>query len=171
MVSKKNPEPRYILLLAYSQWKRPASGLLPAIERYDGVNFRVLQKAKREGYLPENLDILILSAKYGLIEANTSIENYDLKMTKQQAKELQAEVSRNLDNYLADTNYHEIFVNLGEGRIGGMGGLIFTRLKSGVNLIFHGNYQRTVLSCDISESKQDGTDTPISYVIDCGSCP
>jgi hypothetical protein len=68
-MNAKKPERRYLLILGCSQRKRPDSGLLPAIERYDGVNFRILQKAKREEYLPENLDILILSAKYGLIEA------------------------------------------------------------------------------------------------------
>ncbi len=90
MVKRKPSQPRYFLILACSQRKHPDSGLMPAIERYDGVNFRVLQKATREGYLSENLDMLILSAKYGLIEANTPIESYDLKMTKQRAQELQA---------------------------------------------------------------------------------
>lgn len=114
MVINTTSEPRYLLLLACSQRKRPDPGLLPAIERYDGVNFRVLQKAKREGYLPENLDILILSAKYGLIEASSLIECYDLKMTKQRAIELQAQVSQALDNYLSKSSYDEIFANLGK---------------------------------------------------------
>ena len=105
---------RYLLILACSQRKRPDAGLLPALERYDGVNFRVIHKAEREGYLPENLDILILSAQYGVIEADTLIENYDLKMTKQRAKELQTEVSKSLDNFLTKTAYDEICVNLGK---------------------------------------------------------
>ena len=114
MVKEKNPDSRYLLIIACSQRKRSDNGLLPAIERYDGVNFRVLHKAKREGYLPENLDILILSAKYGLIEASTPIENYDLKMTRQRAMELQGQVSQNLDDYLSKKRYNEIFVNLGK---------------------------------------------------------
>lgn len=104
----------YLLILACSQRKKPDVGLLPAIDRYDGVNFSVLHKARREGYLPDNLDILILSAKYGLIEAQTPIENYDLKMTKQRALELQIQASHDLDQYLSQTSYHEIFVNLGQ---------------------------------------------------------
>ena len=114
MLTNAASEPRYLLLLACSQRKRIDPGLLPAIERYDGVNFRVLQKAKREGYLPENLDILILSAKYGLIEASTLIEHYDQKMTNQRAKELQVDVSRRLDKFLSRTLYDEILVNLGK---------------------------------------------------------
>jgi len=115
MTSYENKaQPCYLLLFACSQRKRTDDGLLPAIERYDGVNFRVLQKAKREKYLPENLDVLIISAKYGLIEARTPIENYDLKMTKQRAAELQVQVSKDLDKYLSKMSYDKIFINLGK---------------------------------------------------------
>jgi hypothetical protein len=58
------------------------------MERYDGVHFRVLRKAQREGYWPENLDMLILSAKYGLLDLDTVIEHYDLRMTSEQALQL-----------------------------------------------------------------------------------
>jgi len=87
--------------------------LLPAIERYDGVNFRVLRKAKREGYWPENLDVLILSAKYGLLEPDAPIEDYDVRMTPERARAMQLEVSATLDFYLAQIVYCEVFVNLG----------------------------------------------------------
>ena len=106
--------PRYLLIIGCSQRKRPDPGLLPAIERYDGVNFRVLRKARREGYWPENLDVLIVSAKYGLISADTLIENYDLKMTQARAFALQAEVSADLDSRLQKELYREVFVNLGK---------------------------------------------------------
>src|SRR5262245_4306372 len=45
----------YLLIMACSQRKRSEPNLLPAIERYDGVHFRVLRKAQREGYWPANL--------------------------------------------------------------------------------------------------------------------
>ena len=106
--------PRYLLLLACSQRKRTDSTPLPAIERYTGVNFQVLHKAQREGYLPENLDILILSAKYGLLEAKSPIDYYDLKMTSSRAKELQANTSQQLDLILSQTTYKEIFINFGK---------------------------------------------------------
>jgi cytoplasmic iron level regulating protein YaaA (DUF328/UPF0246 family) len=107
-------EPRYLLIVACSQRKRPDPGLLPAIERYDGVNFRVLRKARREGYWPKNLDVLILSARYGLLKANDPIEDYDLRMTRERAITLQAQISADLDVYLKRTPYNEIFVNLGK---------------------------------------------------------
>lgn len=107
-------EPRYLLIVACSQRKCPDPGLLPAIERYDGVNFRVLRKAQREGYWPKNLNMLILSAKYGLLKPDTLIEDYDLRMTREQASILQAQVSVELDAHLERTSYHEVFVNLGK---------------------------------------------------------
>ena len=79
-------ETRYLLIVACSQRKRSDPYLLPAIERYDGGNFRVLRKAMREGYWPQNMDVLILSAKYGLINASTFIADYDQRMNRERAK-------------------------------------------------------------------------------------
>jgi hypothetical protein len=68
---------------------------LPAIERYDGPAFRVLRKFLREqqGPMPR---ILILSGKFGLIEADKRIQDYDLRMTPSIAKLLQSTVLRRL---------------------------------------------------------------------------
>lgn len=109
-----NSESRYLLIVACSQRKRSSSDLLPAIERYDGVNFRVIKKAQREGYWPHNLDMLILSAKYGLIRTDTLIKDYDLRMTRERALALQTQVSTDLDEYLERTTYTEVFINLGK---------------------------------------------------------
>lgn len=94
--------------------KHPNSDLMPAIVRYDGVNFRVLRKARREGYYPDNLDLLIISAKYGLIEEDTLIKNYDLIMTRKRAIDLRDKVTDSLINRLEQKNYAEIFINLGK---------------------------------------------------------
>jgi uncharacterized protein DUF6884 len=106
-------ESRHLLILACSQRKREDAGLLPAIERYDGVNFRLLHKAKREGYWPAGLRVLILSAKYGLLEADEPIENYDLRMTRDHAMGFQESVSHHLNEVLGEADWHGIFVNLG----------------------------------------------------------
>jgi len=84
------------------------------MERYDGVNFRVLRKACREGYYPENLDVLILSAKYGLVEPHALIEYYEFPMTLKRALAQQPEVAARLDACLAQTDYCEVFVNMGQ---------------------------------------------------------
>jgi len=79
---------RSLLIVAWSQCKCRDSRLLTEIERYVVLYFRVLRKARREGYWPANLDVLIVSAKYGLLELHTAIENYDLRMTPEQAMRL-----------------------------------------------------------------------------------
>lgn len=104
----------HLLIVACSQRKRPDPGLLPAIERYDGVNFRVLRKARREGYWPENLDVLILSAKYGLVGPDMLIECYEFPMTLERALALQPATAAGLDACLAQTDYCEVFVNMGQ---------------------------------------------------------
>lgn len=109
-----NSNTRYMLIIACSQRKSLEPGLLPALERYDGGSFRLLRKAKREGYLPERLDILILSAKYGLISASTSIATYEQRMTRERARELQAQTMQTLQIYARQHSYEEVYVDLGQ---------------------------------------------------------
>ena len=79
------------LVLSCSRAKRRDSGLLPALERYDGPLFRVLRKYLRLN--PEaQLSILILSARFGLITAGTPIPYYDQRMTFLRAQELRIPV-------------------------------------------------------------------------------
>lgn len=104
---------RYLLLLACSQRKSAEPGYLPAIERYDGVNYRVVKKAMRDGNCPKGLEILIISAKHGLINASTLIEDYDLLMTLQRADELRQSTTAELNVLLQQQDPQEIFVNMG----------------------------------------------------------
>ncbi len=106
--------PRHLLIIACSQRKVSDAGLLPAIARYDGGHFRVLRKAHRGNYLPENLDVLILSAKYGLIEPATPIDNYEQRMNHKRARELKAQVMQSLKAYARKITYSEVYVDLGQ---------------------------------------------------------
>jgi hypothetical protein len=103
-----------LLILACSQRKRSDRNALPAFERYTGVNFQVLHKLRREHAFPSDLDVLILSAKYGLLSPETPICAYDLKMTERRATELCAQVSSDLDRHLQEKKYDSVFVNLGK---------------------------------------------------------
>lgn len=64
------------VFLSCSRTKRPASGPLPAVERYDGPLFRVLRGylGDAEGDVPS---VWVISAKYGLISGQEKIRNYD----------------------------------------------------------------------------------------------
>ncbi len=103
-----------LLLLSCSERKHSSVSSLSAWKRYDGINFRVLKKLEREHAFPKNLDVLILSAKYGLVHPRTLIEYYDQKMTHARATELAPSVSKALDRILRQKKYSEIFINLGE---------------------------------------------------------
>ena len=85
-----------LLILSCSQRKRPDPGLLPAIERYDGPAFRVLRKYRRskDARLPLTL---VLSARYGLIQADQLLPGYDQVMNRRAAQAIQACVRSTLE--------------------------------------------------------------------------
>lgn len=114
---------RKLLLIACSSRKLHTSGLLPAIQRYDGVMYRVIRKARREGYFPENVDVKIVSAKFGLIDASTPIPDYDVRMDRQRAEELRPEVEHNLRNMIPTQKYDELFINMGKTYLRAIGNL------------------------------------------------
>lgn len=84
-----------LLAISCSQRKRSDPRLLPAIERYDGPSFRVLRRYLRERPT-DPPEILILSAEFGLIEADRPIPVYDRRMTLDRAGELQPIVASKL---------------------------------------------------------------------------
>jgi hypothetical protein len=66
-------------------------GRMPAIDRYDGPVFRVLRKYLREG--PADVPtVLILSAKFGLIESDREIPWYDHRLSKASLNRLRPRV-------------------------------------------------------------------------------
>src|SRR4051794_24689508 len=98
---------RRLLVLACSSRKLPDSALLPALERYDGVAYRVVKRLQRLDQYPEDVDLLIVSAKYGIIPHDQPIPAYDLWMTPERAVE-QAQANRNsLTRLLRSGSYRE----------------------------------------------------------------
>ena len=73
----------YLLIISCSQRKRQdIDGSCLAIDVYDGPVYRTLRKMLRErGKDLKNLDILIISAKYGLLRHFDTIDPYDQQMT------------------------------------------------------------------------------------------
>ncbi len=99
---------RKLLIISCSKTKRNLKQG-PAIKIYDGPFYKILRKN-----FTENLDVLILSAKYGLIEYTKIISPYDTKMTFKLAKEIRVESTSNLLKLLKQNTYSEIFVELGK---------------------------------------------------------
>ena len=102
-----------LLIISCSDRKIETPELLPAFERYDGPFYRILRKAIREGYFPNNLDILIISPKFGLLAWTEKIENYDQLLSDEQARRLRPSIQKGLESYLNDKNYDKVFINMG----------------------------------------------------------
>lgn len=101
-----------LLIQSCSKSKNHLDGPVSALDLYSGYFFKIIKKAMRENVFDERIDISILSAEYGLIDAETEIEWYDRRMDSERAKELAPAVQRELRSKVDDT-YRMIIVNLG----------------------------------------------------------
>lgn len=104
---------RHLLIISCSNNKDHQKRLMPAIQRYTGAWYGVINKLKREGRFPANLDVLIISAKYGLILSDELIEDYNRKMDISRARELNESAVKKLKEILQKTDYESILINLG----------------------------------------------------------
>ncbi len=103
---------KQLLILGCSQTKRDCEGLLPALDRYDGSQYKVIKKFLRDNQWPSDLSIAILSAQYGLFGSLKGIENYDLRMTPVMAEKKAAECSVIMKKW---TDYHNtVYLSLGK---------------------------------------------------------
>ncbi len=115
MLEKETSSSLRLLMLSCSQKKRSTPDLLPALERYDGPAYRVINKFLRVHPSGEySLGIYILSAKFGLIPASKLIPDYDHRMTPKRATELQRPTLKKLKQILVDEQYKELFISLGK---------------------------------------------------------
>jgi len=83
-----NPEVkkgRKLLIVSCSADKCPDPGDMEAFDRYTGDMYKSIKKV---GVPEENVDLAIMSAKYGLIRRDTPIPDYDVKMDKEIAGNL-----------------------------------------------------------------------------------
>ena len=92
---------RQLLVLSCSSTKCPDVGDMKAVDRYLGP---VFQSLKKQG-VPDNVDVAILSAKHGLIRADTKIKDYDQLMDTNRASEFKQDagqmdrIKNTLDGY------------------------------------------------------------------------
>ena len=104
---------RSLLIISCSDRKIKMPGRMPASQRYDGQSYRIIHKAMRECCFPANLDILIISAKLGLLCWDEEIEDYDQLMSKEQARKLRPSIQESLESYLDGRDYDKLFINMG----------------------------------------------------------
>jgi cytoplasmic iron level regulating protein YaaA (DUF328/UPF0246 family) len=102
-----------MLLISCSQTKKP----IPkgkAIDLYDGPYYRVIRKLRKEGLYPVDVDVYILSAKYGIIHEDTEIDSYDMRMSLERALELRVRNLEVLGDILKKSSYGNMMINLGK---------------------------------------------------------
>ena len=104
-----------LLIISCSKSKIKTTGVLPAYKRYSkGRVYQSLCRSKNEGYFPKNLDILIISAEYGLLKWDEPIECYNQKMSIPQARKLRPSIQEGLESFLDGKDYDQLFINLGK---------------------------------------------------------
>ena len=105
---------KYLLIIPCSKRKVLSERRIPAIDLYDGPFYRILRKFFRQHDVSQYIDILILSAKYGLIKSYDLISTYNERMTPHRAKEFSPDIYSFLKILLSKEQYQEIFINLGK---------------------------------------------------------
>jgi hypothetical protein len=118
---------RRLLIMGCSQRKRSDPNPMPAIERYDGPRFRVLRKYLKQ-YPNHTLDVLILSARFGMIRSDRMIRSYDQLMTVERARELQPLVAAELgESFVATANARlgpeQVLMCMGKTYMGALDGV------------------------------------------------
>ena len=91
--------------------KNPSLDKAPALEIYDGPNFRVLRKFLREKGWPPGLIIKIISAEHQIVDATTPIKPYNKRLDKKTGAKMRPEIMENLKELGAPTS---VFINLGK---------------------------------------------------------
>ena len=117
---RSNRPAGHLLVLGCSERKRASTAKLPALELYDGVNFRVLRTFLNERGWPPGLCIKILSAKYGLIDSTNLIESYDQRLDQPSARRMNRATLKKLARFGKASS---VFVNLGTGYLPAIEGI------------------------------------------------
>jgi len=112
-----------LLIQSCSATKNEVETPVPALELYDGYFFRIIKKAVRAGRFERGIDILIISAKHGVVEPEDEITYYDQRMDTERAKELNDEVVDTIAGKVAEHGYEKVWINLGKDYLPAVDGL------------------------------------------------
>ena len=110
---RKTSSPQRLLVIGCSQRKYSDNSLLPALKRYDGPLFQIIKKFQRSRDDFSNLDIYILSARFGLIPSCKLIPSYDQVMTLKRADELAPHTLPRLIDLFTEREYQDVHLSMG----------------------------------------------------------
>lgn len=113
---------KYLIIVSCSKKKEKWKKNVPAIELYDGPVFKILRKFLTWNKL-DRLDILIISAKYGVLKHTDKINYYDELMDKSKAEVMRPQIINKISDFLRVNSYKEIFINLGKNYLVSIDGI------------------------------------------------
>jgi len=108
--------PKRLLILGPSYRRNPDPNPLPAIERYDGIFYRIARK-----YMPKDVDIMVMTNDLILIDADTPLPYKppkgktwgQMKIPREQIEKARKKNKEILDKKLKK-GYSEIFLAMGK---------------------------------------------------------
>lgn len=125
-----------LLVQSCSATKNRVTEPTRALDVYDGYFFRIIKKAIRDGEFNSDVDICILSAEHGLIDADDTITTYDRRMTPSRAEELRESVTNGICKRVDEEDYNKVVLNLGKEYFQAVGDL--TEQKNVETSTIHG---------------------------------
>ena len=112
-----------LLVQSCSATKQDVNNPVKALDLYDGYFFRIIKKAMRAGRFQSGFDIVIISAKHGIVEPDDEIGYYDQRMNSKRAKELNADVIDAIAEKVTENRYDKVWINLGKDYLPAVDGL------------------------------------------------
>jgi cytoplasmic iron level regulating protein YaaA (DUF328/UPF0246 family) len=112
-----------LLIQSCSATKQDVEKPVQALDLYDGYFFRIIKKAVRAGRFQPGLDIMIISAKHGIVEPEDEIRYYDQRMDTERAEELNDAVVDTVAEKVAEEGHKKVWVNLGKDYLPAVDGL------------------------------------------------
>jgi len=101
-----------LLIISCSQRKRNLQSLIPAMDLYDGPMYRMIRNFKPIYY--NGVDLMIVSAKYGLMQHNHRIRTYDKRLKEDHIPRLREQTKIRLERKLSSAVYDEILLSMGK---------------------------------------------------------
>ena len=127
-----------LLIQSCSATKQSVEIPVPALDLYDGYFFRIINKALRADQFQPGLDIIIISAKHGVVEPDEKIGYYDQRLTTERAEELNEKVINYITSHVTENGYEKVWINLGKDYLPAIDGV------------------------------EDAVDVPVDYIEGCG---
>ncbi|UCG04488.1 MAG: hypothetical protein JSW11_10995 [Candidatus Heimdallarchaeota archaeon] len=125
---------RKLLIVSCSATKDPEAKDIPAILRYSGEVFLILKSIISNSLWPQHIDLIIVSAKFGLLNPLDKIPYYDEALKMERISFLKKMIKAQVKT-LDLTHYSESFMNLSKRYFQSIEGLIDVLEKLNCNII------------------------------------